>query len=401
MHYKENCKIEGEVLTRIKISRMYFSAGLTQKIIAEKWHCSKNTLGDIIASCGRASPEAKIYLETSEHIPSEKLCLFDFFKHESRKPKTNCRSLKEKEEKLIIEKQQSLHYGPKRMFRQLKRQDLDMKIYTLCKIKGVYKRNKLETKKVRTATGERRALYNYDKIEAFEYLQYDTKKIADLHALPAKIYWKFKNNPELPVFQWTIVDAKTKVRFLAWSHSLDSFFGLKFLEWTIVWLRAHNVPMKINIQFDGGSEFCSASKRKLAIWNEALKKYNVFVYDTDGAKWKQNLVERTHRIDDEEFYCPRGEFINSKKDFLKEAQFWIFYYNNRASDGIGLNGISPREKLERLGYYNAKEVCNFPCFILEDYYRPFQQFFEIEKSQNVLTHYRKNKKRNLIRFLKY
>jgi len=98
-------------------------------------------------------------------------------------------------------------------------------------------------------------------------------------------------------------------------------------------------------------------------------------------------VERTHRIDDEEFYCPRGEFIDSKQDFLEEAQLWIMYYNNRISDGIGLEGITPREKLVQLGYQNAKDICNFPCFILEDYYKPFRQFFEIKKSQNVLTHY--------------
>jgi putative transposase len=388
MPYKENCKTEGEVLTRIKIARMYFFAGLRQKVIAEKWGCDKNTLVNIISACDRASPEAKKYLENREHIPSEKLYLFDFFKYGSRKPKTNCRSLKRKEEKFIIDKHESLHYGPKRMFRQLKRQGIDMDIFTLCKIKGVYKRNGLKGKRVRTANGERRALYNYDKIEAFEYLQYDTKKVTDLHALPVNIYWEFKNNPELPIYQWTIVDAKTKVRFLAWSHSLNSFFGFKFLEWAVVWLRAHQVMADINVQFDGGSEFCSASERKLATWNEALRKYNAFAYDTGGAKWKQNLVERTHRIDDEEFYCPRGEYIHSKKDFLKEAQLWIFYYNNRSSDGIGLNGISPREKLEQLGYYNAREICNFPCFILEDFYQPLQLFFEIEKSQNVLTPYR-------------
>ncbi len=75
---------------------------------------------------------------------------------------------------------------------------------------------------------------------------------------------------------------------------------------------------KINIQFDGGSEFCSMSKRKVKDWNEKLKEYNVNVYDTGGIKWKQNLVERTRRTDDEEFYCPQGELINTKGDFILE-----------------------------------------------------------------------------------
>lgn len=390
MPYKENCKIEGEILTKIKIIRMHLFGKISQKEIAQKWQCNKNTIGNIMKLCGQANLEAKKYLESGAHIPTEKLDLFDFLKNQSRKPKSNCRSLQKEEEEIIVKKQQDLHYGPKRIFKHLKRQNLNMAVYTLAKIKGVYKRKKLQVKKVRTANGERRALYNYAQIGAFEYLQYDTKKITDKHSLPLEIYEKFKKNPELPIYQWTIVDAKTKIRFLAWSHALDSFFGLKFLELVIVWLRAHQVFIKINIQFDGGSEFCRASKKKLALWNELLKKYDVFVYDTDGTKWKQNLVERTHRIDDEEFYCPRGEYINSKVDFLAEGQHWIFYYNNRISDSIGLEGITPQEKLAQLGYCNAQEICNFPCLILEDYFRPLSDIFNFQKSQNVLTYYQKS-----------
>lgn len=147
------------------------------------------------------------------------------------------------------------------------------------------------------------------------------------------------------------------------------------------------------------AEFCSASLRKLKNWNKRLSGYNVNVYDTGGAKWKQNLVERSHRTDDEEFYCPRGEFINTKSDFIIEGQNWIIDYNNRPNDGIGLNGISPKEKLDKLGYYNAKQICNFPVMILDDWFEELKTFFIInpsknfvfqnsEKSQNVLTHYR-------------
>jgi hypothetical protein len=313
MPYKENCKVEGEVLTRIKIVRMHFVSKKAQKELAVIWKCSKNTIGAIIDSCRSAPVEALGYLQSSAHIPSEKMGLFGFLKHGSRKPKSNRRCLEKEETKILKDKHLKWGYGPKRMFKQMKRQGFDMAAYTLPKIKGVYKRERLEVKRVRTANGERRALYDYDKIEAFEFLQYDTKEITDKHALPWSIYQKFKTNPELPIFQWTIVDAKTKVRFLAWSHSLNSYYGMRFLEFVIVWLRAHNVYTKINVQFDGGAEFCSASERKTATWNEYFKKYDVFVYDTGGAKWKQNLVERTHRIDDEEFYCPKGESINCKK----------------------------------------------------------------------------------------
>ena len=34
---------------------------------------------------------------------------------------------------------------------------------------------------------------------------------------------------------------------------------------------------------------------------------------------RKNLIERSHRSDDEEFIIPRWYFINSKKDFLKRS----------------------------------------------------------------------------------
>lgn len=401
MSYQENCKAEGEIMTKFKIARMFFAGGKKQNKISEYLKCHKNTINGIIRVCKNKNPNEDIwkYLRNSRlHIAEEKLNeLFSFLKHESRKPKSNKSRIQQDspEEKIIIEKFQKENYGAKRLFKHLKRQGNDPLIYSLGKIKGVFNRRKFKTKKIRTANGERRALYNYDEIEAFEFLQYDTKDVLDMHAIPADIYEKFKANCELPKIQWTIIDAKTKTRFLAWSYSRSSLFGYKFLEFVINWLRSHGVTTKINIQMDMGCEFYSGSKRKQKIWNEELKKYNVYVYDTEGIKWKQNIVERSHRTDDEEFYCPRGDMINSKTEFMVEGQFWIRYYNYRPNDGIGLNGISPKEKLEKLGFYNARQICNFPCLILEDLFQPFMSFFNIDirpknlcqKSQNVLTPY--------------
>ena len=400
MPYKQNCKIEGEIMTRLKIAKLYFLERKTQKEIANNIDCHYNTIGNIIKKCKLyATDEVFYYLKTNEKIPAEKLSIFEFLKLDSRRPKSHSRCLGGSEKQLILRKQKKSNYGPKRLLKHLRRQGYDTKnILTLAKIKGVYKRKGLKTKKIRTANGERRALYNYDEIEAFEYLQYDTKYIVDKHSLPKEIYEKFKYQEDLPCYQWTIVDAKTKTRFLAWSYFLNSFFGFKFLEFIIIWLRAHNIRVKVHIQIDGGAEMCSLSKRKLEEWNKKLSPYNVKVYDTEGIKWKQNLVERTHRTDDEYFYCPRGEFIKTKEDFLVEGQHWIFYYNQEPNEGIGLDGLSPKGKLEQLGIYNAEAICNFPCLILEDFFFLYQRsfreandfshlLFNTQKSQNVLTPY--------------
>lgn len=401
MSYKENCKAEGEIMTKFKIARMHFASGQKQIEISQYLNCHQNTINNIIRACKNKDPDDEIwtYLNNSKlHIDPDKLLdLFSFLKYESRRPKSHKLSIAKNSEaeQLIITKFETKNYGVKRLFKHLYRQGYDQKIYSLGKIKGIYRRNGFKTKKVRSANGERRSLYNYDEIEAFEFLQYDTKDILDMHAIPADIYEKFQAMGSLPKIQWTIIDAKTKTRFLAWSYNRSSFFGFKFLEFTLNWLRAHGIQNKINIQMDMGAEFYSGSKRKQKKWNEYFKRYNCHVYDTEGVKWKQNIVERSHRVDDEEFYCPRGGRINTKTDFMVEGQFWIKYYNHRPSDSIGLNGISPKEKLEQLGVLNAEKICNFPCLILEDFFQPFMLFFNTEanqkklgqKSQNVLTYY--------------
>lgn len=405
MPYKESCKIEGEIITKIKLARAYFKDRKKQINIAKAFNCHKNTIFKIVKNCKEnAPPLAMKFLKNGEHISIKNLKYFEFLKSKSRKPKSNKRCLSQENEDFIVEKHKKKKYGPKRLYRHLTRQGYK---FSLGKIKGVYKRKKLKGKKIRTVNKNRRKLYEYDEIEAFEHLQYDVKEIADQSALSRDIYRKFLK--KLPNYQWTIIDAKTKTRFLAWSYSLSSFFGYQYLEMVILWLRAHNVQTKINVQFDGGREFCSNSKRKLAVWNDKLNNYNIEVSQTNGVKWKQNIVERSHKTDDEEFYCPRGKFMNTKSDFIIEGQYWIQYFNNRPHEGIGLNGISPKEKLEQLGFYNASKISNFPMIILDDFFKILLNRAEERKeikekfkeSQNVLTYYLRILIHHLTKFKKY
>ncbi|KKQ54091.1 MAG: Integrase catalytic region [Candidatus Falkowbacteria bacterium GW2011_GWC2_38_22] len=386
-------------MTKFKIARLYFSGGKKQRDISRHINCHYNTVNQIIRLCKekiKDNPRIADYLNTNKQINLELLNnTFEFLKNNSRKPKKHNRCLDSKNEKIILEKHEKTNGGAKRIFKHLKRAGYDTDVFTIGKIKGVFKRRELKTKRIRTYNGERRQLYNYDEIAAFEFMQYDTKEILDKHALPKEIYEKFKNNEQLPIYQWTLVDAKTKTRFLAWSYARNSLLGFEFLKLVVFWLRSHGISTKINVQFDGGSEFCSMSKIKTKKWNEQFRQYNAHVYDHGGCKWKQNLVERTHRTDDEEFYCPVGEKINTKSIFIIEGQKWIIYYNNRSNDGIGMNGLSPIEKLKTLGIMNAESICRFPCIILDNFYQHLFTTFHIayhknileQISQNVLTNY--------------
>ena len=401
MAYKEQCKTEGEILTRIKIIRTVLS-GTSQKEAAAHWQCSKNTIGAIMEAYESLSEEQRELLASNRSFTKEDVNRFEGLGHQSRKPNGNKRSLSAVEEETILTIHKSIAIGPKRMHTHLKRSGKDMAVYTLSKIKGCYKRNKLLVLKVRTRNKERRPLYDYTQLAAFEHLHMDTKHIADQHALPKEIYEKFKGNPDLPLYQWTIIDAKTRMRFLAYSRELNSFFGQRFLLFTILWLRAHSIQIHMNVLFDGGPEFCLASEKKLAQWQSFFSSYGVTVEQTNGDKVRQNLIERSHRPDDEEFYCPRGPFINSKTDFLIEAQSWQIYWNlERSHSGIGMHDMTPAEKLSSLGYTNASTIGTFPTLILEDMHtellslptlmkkweRPAALSYPQIESQYVFTYY--------------
>jgi transposase len=389
MTYKDNCKTEGEILTRLKIARHYFADNISQKEIAKDIGCHKNTINEIIRLCKNESgSEILTMLSSHEKIKTHNLKLFEFLRCESRAPKTNPRQADTTLVTTIAEKHSELHYGARRLYKHIQRSMVDTSTVTFAKVKGVFKRLKLVAKTIRTQNGERRKLYEYEQIGAFEYLQYDTKTIADGHALPADIYRKFKDGKlGLPKYQWTIVDAKTRVRFLAWSNELSAFYGFKFLQIVILWLRAHGIQSNITAREDGGSEFFSGSKRKLGEWNAELTPMGAQAEHTGGTKWKNNLVERTHRTDDEEFYCPRGDRINSLTDFMSEAQNWIFYWNDRQHGGIGMHGMSPKEKLYSLGVYNAEAICRFPLLLLDKLFTPLMETCPQERSQYVLTPY--------------
>lgn len=396
MSYKEQCKSEGAIVTKIKIIRAVLK-GISQKDLACLFQCSKNTIGNIMHTYKTLPEDQQKLIESGYSFKKEDLKQFTELNPRSRAPNGHSRSLAPSQEQIILNIHKDASFGPRRMQTHLGRQGESKIVYTLAKIKGCYKRHKLKVKRIRTVNKESRPLYDYGSLEAFERLQMDTKHILDVHALPPDIYEKFRDTLHLPIYQWTIIDAKTRMRFLAYSHELSSFFGQRFLLFTIHWLRAHGVLTRITTRFDGGTEFCSASPRKLAEWNAFFNPFGVVVEQTDGDKVKQNLVERSHRSDDEEFYCPRGTFISSKFDFLVEAQNWNIYWNcERPHQGI--DDLTPVEKLSGLGYTNARAIGCFPTLILEDFYRELidlpsfmakqpKVVVHRTRSQNVLTYY--------------
>ncbi len=339
------------------------------------------------------------------------------------------RSANKLQEQLIVSyfNELDIRVGVKRMFGMIKRKCLvlkhnnfnlkqrqELKILqniTYAKLKGIYKRRKLKVKIIKSKNKEHRPLYDYQKLAVFEYLHYDTKTILDSTALPAAIYHKFKLNKDLPIIEWNIIDAKSRFRFLAYSHNRCSAFGLSFLLFTIQFIRASNVisaDQKIIIGTDGGMEFFSRSSKKEKQWNELLKIMNASIYAYEpNFDCRKNLIERSHKTDDEEFFIPRGGYINNKYDFLEEANYYFYYYNNlRMHSGICMDDLSPIEKMKQYSIYNADKLLKFPVMILEDCFEDMQKAINLIKVQAWLNDMAKKEKQiaetnfNILAYLK-
>ena len=75
-------------------------------------------------------------------------------------------------------------------------------------------------------------------------------------------------------------------------------------------------------------------------------------------------VERSHQTDDYEFYLPYLLKVKSEIQFIKLAQWWQKVYN-LLRPHMGLNDLTPYQKLKSLGYTTPPEFCLFPTLILD------------------------------------
>jgi transposase-like protein len=391
MSYKEQIK-QNELTTKIRIIRLVKKDRLTIMKVAENFDCHRNTVRNILKnfSVNISSEDQKLLLSEQHSFGYPELVQrYQPLVSSSRKPKSHKRSATKEEEEQILKlfHEENIKVGFKRMKTHLKRRfrtlnqlgisgiTLEEKLkenlrdLSLGKLKGIYRRHKLKVKKVRSSNGERRALYDYQALGAFERLHYDVKHILDKHALPENIY-QMLSQKEIPKYEWNIIDAKTRLRFIAYSYELTSEFGLQFLLFVIQYIRRSllNPEQEIVVGFDNGGEFCSGSTRKEDGWNELLGVMNARVYSYEPRfDVRKNLIERSHLSDDEELYISRGWNMGTKEGFIEEVSNYALYWNyERPHSGIGMYDRTPYEVLKQSGMVGIQRLLLFPTLILED-----------------------------------
>ena len=394
LNYKEEMQ-ENEIITRLKILRLIFFTKVKQKDLAYNLNIHKNTINNLVKLF--KSNKQNGDLEIIEKLSKYKFKMleerFSYLSSKSRKPKSHKDMLDSNIENIVIDIFNNTNKWIRWIYLLLKRKyknDLEfLSKISIWKIKWVFKRNNLKCKKVRTYNREHRSPFDFQNTMIFSRLYVDIKHLADKHALPKEIYDKFKYSKILPWYMLNVFEQNCRIRFTAYLYELDSFLIRQFIEYVCLFIRWRNllsIEHKIIIWMDNWFEFTCNSDRKLNDWNNHMKYLNVEFYTYFWPKDpRKNLIERSHKSDDEEFIIPRWYFINSKKDFLKEALDYQYYWNfERLHTWKFMHNLTPVNRAYSSWIYNIIALKDFPLLILQDHYLILDK---IKKSQNVLTYY--------------
>lgn len=319
---------------KLRLIRRVKVDGWSKVETAYSFGCHRNTISNLITAFERNISSSTRQELLRSHLTLDRLdALLLPLKDLSTKPHHHPRQASRVQAERIKEIFYTLKVkvGPERLSRILKRKfkdttnplDASLSSMKLTRLKGIYKREGLRVEKVKSAGGLSRPLYDYTALSCFENMHFDTKHLLDKKSLPPKFYEYFSSRlTTIPQYEWNLIDAKSRFRFMAYSYELNSEYGLKFLLFCLQYIRTmtNNINQKIIIGEDNGVEFCSGSPVKLSSWNSLLHLLNGEVY-AYNPYWdiRKNLIERSHRNDDDEWLIPRGEYIKDENSFLKEA----------------------------------------------------------------------------------
>ena len=376
------------VLVRIQVIQHCVKDTMKKNDIAFKYGMHRNTICAIMHVYeSLAPPEFRKKIESGDHFSLEELqsSLCSFLVPRSRKPRSHSKQASKSEEEKILADFWQVKVGAKKLLMILGRKKEQWN-FTLGKVRGIYKRNHLRVQKVRTKNGETRSLYNYEAIWAFEDTHYDTKEIADAKSLPKEIYENLKFNEHLPIYEWNFIDVASRCRFTAYSRGKSSTFWLQFLVYVLSHLRYCGIIISIRVHTDGWAEFFSGSERKQQEWNDILKELDAYI-DCYNPNWdiRKNLIERSHRSDDEEFLIPFGGQMKTMEQFMTQTQEYGDYWNfKRGHSGKGMHGKTPEEKLLSLWIYQARKILTFQVLNLDRSFYLLQEHLEYFQFQRLL-----------------
>jgi transposase len=304
----------------------------------------------------------------------------------SRRPNHSPRQTAFHIEEQVLEAQKKTEYGRRRLALYLRDHGLCLSPHTIRHIL----RRRCPSQKRKPRRPLYPALWAWDQQEPFSLIQTDVKYILDKHALGTQRTTHLLRH-RLPRYQWTACDARTRLRFLAYSHRLNRTNGMAFMILVLMWLRAHDVQTKVTLQTDWGQEFggddlariTRLATRYLQPLDGDLRRYPL------GRKGYNGRVERSHRTDDEEFYRPYLLTANDTNHFLALALHWVYFYNAiRPHFGKGMHEKPPLEVLASLGYNGPPTIAALPAVLLDQISTDLVLAVRIGGGNDLLATYR-------------
>lgn len=162
-------------------------------------------------------------------------------------------------------------------------------------------------------------------------------------------------------FVYVAIDECTRWRFARAYSTLNQFMTVQFLEEL-----KQKAPFSIRcLQSDNGQEFSfklfgnGCGEHKMAQW--CKKNGIIHRLIPPGEKELNGKVERSHRIDKENFYWKARR--KSLKEFNRQLDAWVYSYNHKRPHG-SLSAMTP---VEKLGERNSV----LPWKDLDEYWMPW------------------------------
>jgi len=248
----------------------------------------------------------------------------DALRDRSSKPHVSPKATRVEVVGKVIYLRQTYHFGPHKIAMYLKRyHDIELSPSGIWRIL-----KRLDMSRLPSSQRYRRhqdRWKRYEKPEPGHRVQIDVKFISPLPGSRRKYY------------QFTAIDDCTRLRVLHIYDRLNQNTAVQFLDYVLA-----KLPFRVErIQTDNGAEFQSA------FHYHVLDRGIGHVYIRPATPRLNGKVERSHRIDAEEFYrMLDGVVIDDAGVFNERLLEWENFYNfNRPHGGLG--GQTPYERLRQ------------------------------------------------------
>ncbi len=242
----------------------------------------------------------------------------------SSRPHLSPRATQEQVVGKIIYLRQHYHFGPNRIAMYLKRyHEVQISPSGVWRILRRLDLSRLPTSQRYKRHKER--WKRYEKPLPGHSLQVDVKFIAPLAGARRKHY------------QFTAIDDCTRLRVLKIYSRLNQKTAIEFIDYAL-----EKLPFQVQlVQTDNGAEFGTSFH-----WH-VLDKGIRHVYIKPATPRLNGKVERSHRIDGDEFYrLLDGVVVDDAQLFNVRLQEWEHFYNFERPHGA-LGGQTPYERLRQ------------------------------------------------------